>query len=124
MSPLFARAALRGAFSDSLLPHAELTGGSGVQWPCNEEHPDGCERLYTDFQFPTTLETVESYGHDLFTGTVISSQEFKAMNPDGRAILKACHYHPQEEFVSDDYPFRLMCVLFSLLSPPSPSFSH
>ncbi|GAA5947777.1 hypothetical protein JCM3775_003872 [Rhodotorula graminis] len=90
------------------MSYEKLTGGSGVQWPCNDEHPDGCERLYTDFQFPTTLDTVESYGHDLFTGTVISPQEFKALNPNGRAILKACHYHPQEEFVSDDYPFRLI----------------
>jgi len=96
---------------------AELTGGSGVQWPCNEEHPDGCERLYTDGKFPTTFETVESYGHDLFTGTVISPQQFKAMNPNGRAIIKACHYHPQEEFTSDEYPFRLMCVALFRLAP-------
>ncbi|GAA6058407.1 hypothetical protein JCM3770_005207 [Rhodotorula araucariae] len=90
------------------LSYDKLTGGSGVQWPCNEEHPDGCERLYTDFQFPTTLEMVESYGHDLFTGTVISPEKFKAMNPNGRAIIKACHYHPQEEFTTDEYPYRLI----------------
>ncbi|BGP48863.1 hypothetical protein JCM10450v2_004742 [Rhodotorula kratochvilovae] len=90
------------------LSYDKLTGGSGVQWPCNEEFPDGCERLYTDFKFPTTLDMVESYGHDLFTGTVISPQKYKAMNPNGRAIIKACHYHPQEEFTSEEYPYRLI----------------
>lgn len=50
---------------------------------------------------------VESYGHDLFTGTVISPQAYKAMNPNGRAILKACHYTPHNETPDKEYPFRL-----------------
>ncbi|GAA5868208.1 hypothetical protein JCM1840_006186 [Sporobolomyces johnsonii] len=82
------------------LSYEKLTGGSG-------EYPDGKERLYTDGQFPTTLDMVESYGHDLFTGTVISPEAYKAMNPNGRAILKSCHWHPQEELVSDAHPYRL-----------------
>ncbi|BGP32817.1 hypothetical protein JCM10296v2_004601 [Rhodotorula toruloides] len=89
------------------LSHAKLTGGSGVQWPCNELNPNGTERLYTDYNFPTTLDMVESYGHDLFTGTVISPQAYKAMNPNGRAILKACHYTPHDETPDKEYPFRL-----------------
>ncbi|CEQ41357.1 SPOSA6832_03050 [Sporobolomyces salmonicolor] len=89
------------------LSYEKLTGGSGIQWPCNDEYPDGKERLFTDGQFPTTLDMVESYGHDLFTGTTISPEAYKAMNPNGRAILKSCHWHPQEELVSDAHPYRL-----------------
>jgi predicted molibdopterin-dependent oxidoreductase YjgC len=28
------------------LTYDKLRGGSGIQWPCNAEHPDGTERLY------------------------------------------------------------------------------
>ena len=31
----------------------ELTGGSGIQWPCNDQYPEGKERLYTDGVFST-----------------------------------------------------------------------
>ena len=31
------------------LSYAKLTGGSGIQWPCNERFPDGVNNLYTDF---------------------------------------------------------------------------
>lgn len=30
------------------LSYAKLRGASDTQWPCNEEHPDGTERLYAD----------------------------------------------------------------------------
>jgi ferredoxin-nitrate reductase len=30
------------------ITYEKLRGGSGVQWPCNEEHPEGAERLYAD----------------------------------------------------------------------------
>lgn len=79
-----------------------------MQWPCNEQFPDGRERLYTDWIFPTTLADVESYGHDLYTGTTISPEAYKAMNPNGRAILKACHFSPQDESADEDYPFLLL----------------
>ncbi|BGP16913.1 hypothetical protein JCM10213_007358 [Rhodosporidiobolus nylandii] len=89
------------------LSYAKLSEGSGIQWPCNEEYPDGKERLYTDGVFPTHFEDVESFGHDLFTGTVVSPEAYKAMNPNGRAMLKACHFQTAEEFTTDDYPLRL-----------------
>lgn len=90
------------------MSYEKLTGGSGIQWPCNEEYPDGRERLYTDSHFPTTVDECESFGHDLFTGTIISPEAYKAMNPNGRAILKACHYTPPDETTDEDYPFRLV----------------
>ena len=33
------------------LTYDKLRGGSGIQWPCNDEHPDGTERLYADGRF-------------------------------------------------------------------------
>lgn len=89
------------------MSYEKLSGDSGIQWPCNDEFPGGRERLYTDFHFPTTLDTVESYGHDLFTGTMISPEAYKAMNPNGRAILKACHFTPQMESADEDFPYLL-----------------
>ena len=35
------------------LSYEKLRGGSGIQWPCNDEAPDGTERLYEDLTFPT-----------------------------------------------------------------------
>lgn len=91
----------------SAMTYEKLTGGSGIQWPCNEENPYGKERLFADGQFFTDIEYCESFGHDLETGTPYSRDEYKAMNPKGRAILKACHYVPPMEEPNDEYPFRL-----------------
>jgi len=33
------------------LSYDKLRGGSGIQWPCNAEHPDGTERIYVDGKF-------------------------------------------------------------------------
>jgi anaerobic selenocysteine-containing dehydrogenase len=33
------------------LSYDKLRGSSGVQWPCDAEHPDGTERLYADGRF-------------------------------------------------------------------------
>jgi anaerobic selenocysteine-containing dehydrogenase len=30
------------------ITYDKLRGGSGIQWPCTDEHPDGTERLYTN----------------------------------------------------------------------------
>ena len=89
------------------LSYEKLTGGSGIQWPCNKEHPNGKERLFTDGKFFTDIEHCESYGHDLETGAPYSKAEYEGMNPGGKAILKACHYIPFEEQVNEDYPFQV-----------------
>ena len=90
------------------MSYAKLTGGSGVQWPCNAEHPDGQERLFSDGRFFTDVDYCESYGHDLETGTPYTRDEYMVVNPAGRAILKAAHYLPSEDAPSDEYPLRLM----------------
>jgi ferredoxin-nitrate reductase len=56
----------------SSMTYDKLTGGSGLQWPCNEQNPFGTERLFTDGKFFTDVEYCESYGHDLETGAPIS----------------------------------------------------
>jgi ferredoxin-nitrate reductase len=89
------------------LSYEKLTGGSGIQWPCNEEYPEGRERLYTDFHFKTGAKETETYGHDIETGAARTPVEYEAHDPGGRAILKAAHYTPPEEGPDDEYPFML-----------------
>jgi predicted molibdopterin-dependent oxidoreductase YjgC len=50
------------------LSYDKLRGGSGIQWPCNNEAPNGTERLYADMSFPTFPEICEDFGHDIQTG--------------------------------------------------------
>ncbi len=88
------------------LSYAKLAGG-GVQWPCDAAHPDGAERLYTDGRFPTAAAVCGDFGHDVETGAARTAEEYKANDPDGRAILKAADYHPSAEEPDDAYPFRL-----------------
>lgn len=84
-----------------------LTGGSGIQWPCNKEYPQGKERLFEDGVFFTDMDYCESFGHDLETGAPFSADYYRSLNPAGRAILKACHYWPPFEVPNEEYPFRL-----------------
>ncbi|MCE7000958.1 nitrate reductase [Saccharothrix sp. S26] len=87
------------------LSYDKLRGGSGIPWPCDEDHPDGCDRLYADGVFPTHPDVCEDYGHDLLTGGTTSPEQYKAQRPDGRAFLKAAEYAPPPEQPSADYPF-------------------
>jgi anaerobic selenocysteine-containing dehydrogenase len=98
----------RGWLCDySGLTYQKLSRGSGIQWPCNKEHPKGTERLYTDFIFPTSAERCETYGHDIETGAARTPEEYKAHDPQGRAILKAADYSPPMEEPDEKYPFWL-----------------
>jgi len=89
------------------LRYDKLTGGSGVQWPCNDEHPDGAERLYTDFVFATAADDCRTFGHDLETGAAITPEQYRAEDPGGRAVLKAAEYLAPPEQPDEDYPFWL-----------------
>ena len=89
------------------LSYDKLRGGSGIQWPCNEEAPDGTERLYENLTFATFAEVCEDYGHDVQTGASFSEAEFKALGSEGRAILKAAEWTPPHEWAGDEYPFAL-----------------
>jgi anaerobic selenocysteine-containing dehydrogenase len=88
------------------ITYDRLRGGSGIPWPCNDEHPDGTVRLYGDAIFPTEVQRAETFGHDLLTGATVGPQAFKAMRVDGRALLKAAAYAPPHELPSDEYPLQ------------------
>lgn len=90
------------------LSYEKLRGGSGIQWPCNDEHPEGSERIYADGAFWSAPEVCESYGRDMVTGAPLEPVEYKALNPDGKAVLKAAAYLTPHEPPSENYPLRLI----------------
>jgi ferredoxin-nitrate reductase len=89
------------------LSYKKLTGGSGIQWPCNEQFPEGKAQLYTDGVFNTDLSYCESYPHDLETGAEFSPEEEELVNPAGKAILLSCDYQPPHEEPDEKYPLWL-----------------
>lgn len=89
------------------LSYAKLSERSGIRWPCNEQHPEGVERLYTDFQFPTGFDDCEVWGHDLKSGAEIPPERYKAYDPAGRAILRSAEYTTPVESPDESYPLWL-----------------
>nr|WP_228281627.1 molybdopterin-dependent oxidoreductase [Rubrobacter marinus] len=85
------RVGLRGVEGVQQGPPLRLLGphlrgaarGSGIQWPCNDEHPEGTERLYEDADFNTHTDVCETYGHDLLTGAVNAEDDHRAMSRTG-----------------------------------------
>ncbi|GAB3035963.1 hypothetical protein MBOU_05330 [Mycobacterium bourgelatii] len=90
------------------LSYDKLRGGSSIQWPCNADNPSGTERLYVDGKFWAHPDYCEAYGKDLITGAPLEPTEYRAMNPYGKAIIKAAEYVPAHETPSNDYPFALI----------------
>lgn len=90
------------------LSYDKLRGSGGIQWPCNAEHPDGAERLYADGKFFAAPDYCEAYGKDLITGAPLEPTEYRAMNPFGKAIIKAAEYVPPHERPSTGYPYVLI----------------
>ncbi|WP_091507754.1 molybdopterin oxidoreductase family protein [Amycolatopsis sacchari] len=89
------------------LSYEKLRQG-GVQWPCTPERPEGTERLYTDGKFFAHPDYCEAYGRDLITGAPAEPEEYRAANPDGKAMLKAAEYVEPHETPSAEYPFALI----------------
>ncbi|MBY0395000.1 MAG: molybdopterin oxidoreductase family protein, partial [Thermoleophilia bacterium] len=89
------------------ITYDRLRGGSGIQWPCTEDAPDGTERLYADGRFNTDPEYCETYGHDLLTGAAYTEREYRAREPRGRAFLQAAHWTEPPERTSDEHPLVL-----------------
>ncbi|AXB47266.1 molybdopterin oxidoreductase family protein [Amycolatopsis albispora] len=90
------------------LTYAKLRATGGIQWPCNEEHPDGTERLYADGKFFAQPDYCESYGRDLLTGAPREPDEYRAMNPDGKAMIRPAEYLRPHEPPDEDHPFALI----------------
>jgi len=89
------------------LSYEKLRGGSGIQWPVNDEHPDGTEHIYVDGEFWSDPSYCESYGRDMVTGAPLEPDEYKSMNPSGKAVIKAAEFLPPHEEPSDAFPFVL-----------------
>lgn len=90
------------------LSYAKLRGGSGIQWPCNDENPDGTERLYADGKFWAHPDYCEAFGKDMITGAPLEPTEYRSMNAYGKAIIKAAEYVPPHEMPGSGYPFALI----------------
>lgn len=102
------KACTRGRPCDySGMSYAKLSEGSGIQWPCNERYPDGTPHLYTDGVFNTAADYCETYGQDFDTGASVPQEEYRAHDPQGRALIKAADYRPPHELPDDDYPLWL-----------------
>jgi anaerobic selenocysteine-containing dehydrogenase len=89
------------------LSYDKLRAGGETQWPCNDRFPDGRERLYTNRDFYAAPDYCESYGKDLVTGAAVEPDEYRALNPDGKVMIKAAEYLPPAEEPTGDYPLRL-----------------
>jgi anaerobic selenocysteine-containing dehydrogenase len=90
------------------LSYELLRDSGGIQWPCTEEHPGGTERLYPGGAFRSAPDDCESYGKDLVTGAPLEPVEYRALNPDGGAVIKAAEYVSPPEMPSQEYPFHLV----------------
>jgi anaerobic selenocysteine-containing dehydrogenase len=88
------------------ISYSRLRGGSGIQWPCNDDAPDGTIRLYGNSIFPTDPDFCESYGHDLLTGATVGETAYRARTPAGRAFFKTAPVVPAPEEPDADFPFE------------------
>ena len=89
------------------LSYAKLTGGSGIRWPCNEQFPEGRQRLYTDGVFNTDVNSCQEFGHTLSSGSEQKPESCWKHNPAGRAHLKAADYEVPAESPGGEFPFTL-----------------
>ena len=89
------------------LSYEKLRGGSGIQWPCNDEAPDGTERLYEDLTFATlrrALRGLRARHRD--RRDALRSRVQGARARRGRAILKAAEWTPPHEWAARRVPLR------------------
>jgi ferredoxin-nitrate reductase len=89
------------------MSYEKLSGGPGIQWPCNEKYPNGKERLYTDGIFNTGYDICETFGYDIITGVERNKKQYKANDPGGRAVIVAADYETPHEEPDDKYPLWL-----------------
>lgn len=102
------KACTRGRFCDYTgITYQKLAGGPGLQWPCNDEYPNGTERLYADGKFRTDFDDCEGFGQDLDTGALESPAQYAANDPRTKAWLRAADYHPLREQPDEMYPLIL-----------------
>jgi ferredoxin-nitrate reductase len=96
----------RGCIPDySGMTYQKLAERGGIQWPCNDDHPDGTVRLYTDRHFPTEWPISESYEQDLETGHEHTKNEYREKRDSrGRAVFVTTEYQPPLETTDEQFP--------------------
>ncbi|MFD0539909.1 molybdopterin oxidoreductase family protein [Actinomadura luteofluorescens] len=90
------------------LSYERLRAAGGVQWPCDRDHPDGTERLYSGGRFWAAPEYCESFGRDLVTGAPVEEVEYRSLNPSGKAVIRSAGYLPPHEAPDELRPFHLI----------------
>jgi anaerobic selenocysteine-containing dehydrogenase len=78
-----------------------------VRWPCNERFPRGAVRLYEDLHFWTGLDDCETYGADFMTGNKLTRDDYREVDPKGKAFLKAAKWRPMPNPTDASFPFVL-----------------
>lgn len=87
------------------MTYAKLRERGGIQWPCNDDHPDGTVRLYRKPVFPTNWEISEVYEKDLETGHEHTQREYRQKrDPKGRAVLIARDWKEPVEPPDKEFP--------------------
>lgn len=96
----------RGTIPDySGMSYDRLRNSGGLQWPCNERHPDGTTRLYGDHQFPSQWYISESFEKDIETGHEHTLKEYREKkDPGGRAVFVPAEYQPPLDTTDGEYP--------------------
>jgi anaerobic selenocysteine-containing dehydrogenase len=96
----------RGTIPDySGMTYERLRRGGGLQWPCNDRHPDGMVRLYADRQFPSQWQISESYEKDLETGHEHTLNEYREKkDPRGRAVFIPAEYQRPLDSTDSEFP--------------------
>ncbi|MEU1509061.1 molybdopterin-dependent oxidoreductase [Kitasatospora sp. NPDC005748] len=89
------------------LSYQLLREHGGTQWPATPALPFGTPRLYAEGRFWAHPETCETYGRDLDTGEPATEAQYRALNPNGKALLRAADYEPPPEPPDDAYPLWL-----------------
>lgn len=89
------------------MSYAKLSEGSGIQWPCNEQFPNGTQHLYTDGKFNTDADFCEAYNYDLDTGAAYNEEAYKLIDPHGKAFLKGTDYEEPHEIPDEEFPLWL-----------------
>ena len=90
------------------LSYAKLRDHNGIQWPCNSDHPDGHRAPLHPRGFGRSPDYCETYGKDLVTGAPVEAGEYRARNPDGKAMIKAAEYLVPHEPPTPQHPFALI----------------
>ena len=100
----------RGTIPDySGMTYRKLEERGGIQWPCNDDHPDGTVRLYTTPHFPTEWQISESYEKDLETGHEHTIEEYRhKRDPRGKAVFVATDYQPPLDTIDEQFPMMAL----------------